>query len=182
MDFLELAKKRKTTYDFDEKPVSQKDINTILEAARWAPSCSNSQPWNFIVVKNKKTIEKLMTLVNYGDFHTEPTLVIAIVLRRDLCPGEDGKCFRGDDSGVHDSFMSCGIAASHMTLAATDLGINNCIITPEQVAVRKLLKVSKDDFVPLVIGFGHQKKETFQKKRERRPLKDSVHKEYLGGK
>ena len=53
-DFLELAKKRKTTFEFSNKQVSGKDILKLLEVARWVPSCTNSQPWHFIVIKNEK--------------------------------------------------------------------------------------------------------------------------------
>ena len=47
-DFLSLSKSRRTTYEFSDKSVKDKDLNKILEAARWAPSCANSQPWKFI--------------------------------------------------------------------------------------------------------------------------------------
>ena len=179
-DFLELARERKTTYNFEEKQVSEKDVAKILEAARWAPSCTNAQPWNFIIVQDKRTIGELMSTANYGDFHTDPPLIIAIVLREDLCAGEGHACFRGKDSSVHDSYMSCGIAASHMALEAEDIGINSCIVTPEQNKVKRILKVKENDAVPLLVGIGYQTKNAFQKKRERRPIGESVSYESFG--
>src|SRR3989344_7175434 len=179
-DFLELARERKTTYNFEEKQVSEKDVAKILEVARWAPSCTNSQPWNFIIVRDKGTIGELMSTANYGDFHTNPPLIIAIVLRGDLCAGEGHACFRGKDSSVHDSYMSCGIAASHMALEAEDIGINSCIVTPEQNKVKRILKVKENDAVPLLVGIGYQTKNAFQKKRERRPIGESVSYESFG--
>ena len=114
--FLRLTKARKTTYEFSDKQVEDFDINNILEAGRWAPSCSNTQPWHFIVIKNKETIKKLMMTANYGDFHTDPPLMIALVLLTENCPGEGHSCFRGKDSGTYDSYMSVGMSALNMDL------------------------------------------------------------------
>lgn len=48
--FFELARKRRTSRGYFDKPVSRETIVNILEAARWAPSAANTQPWEFIVV------------------------------------------------------------------------------------------------------------------------------------
>ena len=71
-NFFKLVKSRKTTYEFTDKKIKDADIKKILEAARWAPSCSNVQPWHFIVVKDKKRISDLMKLAFYGAFHSPP--------------------------------------------------------------------------------------------------------------
>ncbi|GAG75341.1 unnamed protein product, partial [marine sediment metagenome] len=44
------------------------EINMILEAGLWAPSASNRQPWEFIVIKNKDIIKKLAEITFYGMF------------------------------------------------------------------------------------------------------------------
>jgi len=50
---------RRSVRKFTEEPVSDEDLNCILEAGRWAPSGENSQGWRFLVIKNKEIIEKL---------------------------------------------------------------------------------------------------------------------------
>lgn len=45
----ELIRERWSPRSFDAKAVSGTDLTAILEAARWAPSCNNGQPWRFIV-------------------------------------------------------------------------------------------------------------------------------------
>lgn len=180
-DFLTLLKSRRTMYEYSSKKVKAKDINSILEAARWSPSCANSQPWHFIVVKDMKMIEELMLLANYGDFHTLPPLMIACVLINKKCAGEGFACFRGKDAGVHDNYMSVGMACLNMALEAKELGLDSCILTPKPEEVKKILKVSKQDAVPLVIGIGYPSKDAFEKKRERAPLKEIVSYEKMGG-
>lgn len=53
-DFLELVKKRRSIRRFKTDPVPDEYIEKIIEAARWAPSGFNLQPWEFIVVKDQK--------------------------------------------------------------------------------------------------------------------------------
>ena len=50
MPLLDLIKHRKSIRDFIDRPVEHEKIMMCLEAARLAPSASNSQPWKFIVV------------------------------------------------------------------------------------------------------------------------------------
>lgn len=57
--FLELAKKRRSIRRFLPDTVPDEFIGKILETARWAMSGGNGQPWEFIVVKDKETKEKL---------------------------------------------------------------------------------------------------------------------------
>ena len=168
--FLKLAKARKTTYEFSNRKVNDSDLNDILEAGRWAPSCNNTEPWHFVIIKNKETIKKLMMTANYGDFHTDPALMIALVLLSEQCPGEGQSCFRGEDSGVHDSYMCIGMVALNMSLEARDLGIDTCIVTPTEEVAKRILKVKKNNAVPLLLGLGYQDKKAFQKKRERKGL------------
>lgn len=58
-DFIALARKRRSIRQFKPDPVPDEYINKIIEAARWAMSGANSQPWEFIVVKDKDIISKL---------------------------------------------------------------------------------------------------------------------------
>ena len=52
--FLELVKKRRSIRRFKPDPVPDEYIKKIIEAARWAPSGFNLQPWEFVVVKDQK--------------------------------------------------------------------------------------------------------------------------------
>ncbi len=172
-DFLSLAKSRKTTYEFDRRQIPNSALTKILEAGRWAPSCVNIQPWHFIVVKNKKRIKQMMMTTNYGDFHTDPPVIVALVLLRKRCLGRDFLCFKGNGS-VHDSFMCIGMSALNMALEACYLAINSCLITPSPNEIKSILKVNQEDEVPLMVGFGYQKKGAFQKERERDKLKSII--------
>ena len=57
MDLLEAIRGRASTRAFTDKPVSQEIIRTVLEAARWAPSGVNSQPWQVVVAGREEMQE-----------------------------------------------------------------------------------------------------------------------------
>jgi nitroreductase len=57
--FLALVKARHTCRGFANTPLPDGAIEKILEAARWAMSGANSQPWQFVVVRNPPTIRAL---------------------------------------------------------------------------------------------------------------------------
>ena len=50
-DILVELRKRKSPFVFAEKDVEEKKIRALVEAARWAPSCSNNQSWNYVFVR-----------------------------------------------------------------------------------------------------------------------------------
>ena len=58
-DFLELVKKRRKIIAFTDKEISNDDIIKIIDAARYAPSGMNFQPWEFVIIRDKKTIEEI---------------------------------------------------------------------------------------------------------------------------
>jgi len=62
-DFLKLVQTRRSIRSFKTDPVPDEHVERIIEAARWAPSGANSQPWEFVIVKDKETKERIADLV-----------------------------------------------------------------------------------------------------------------------
>jgi len=62
-EFLELTKKRRSIRRFRPDPIPDEYIEKMLEAARWAQSGANGQPWEFIAVKDKATKDKITELI-----------------------------------------------------------------------------------------------------------------------
>ena len=84
MKFLELNKKRHATKHFIDKPVDPKDVRTAIEIATLAPSAHNSQPWKFVVVREKNAeLAKLAYGSNYEQVASAP-VTIALFTDTDL--------------------------------------------------------------------------------------------------
>ncbi|MBP2621748.1 nitroreductase family protein [Streptococcus panodentis] len=84
MKFLELNKKRHATKHFKDKPVDPKDVRTAIEIATLAPSAHNSQPWKFVVVRERNAE---LASIAYGanqDQIQEAPVTIALFTDTDL--------------------------------------------------------------------------------------------------
>ncbi|MFC1868958.1 nitroreductase family protein [Thermodesulfobacteriota bacterium] len=59
MEFFEVVKKRRSVRSFKTDPVPEGTVEKILDTARWAMSGANGQPWEFVVVTDRETKEKI---------------------------------------------------------------------------------------------------------------------------
>ena len=62
--FLELVRNRRSIRRFKPDPIPDEYIKKIIEAARWAPSGYNTQPWDFVVIKDKKLKESIVQMAS----------------------------------------------------------------------------------------------------------------------
>lgn len=65
--FMDLVKHRRTIRRFKPDPVPDEDIEKIIEAARWAPSGFNMQPWDFVVIRDRQLREAIRGWIH--DYH-----------------------------------------------------------------------------------------------------------------
>ena len=66
MDLLEVIRTRQSIRRYKPEPVPDEMLDNILEAARWAPSGENEQPWRLIVVRDPETKAKIARLAKIG--------------------------------------------------------------------------------------------------------------------
>jgi nitroreductase len=59
MDLFDAINQRKSIRRFKQTPVPEEDIKKILNAGRWAPSANNTQPWTFLVIKDKTVLNQM---------------------------------------------------------------------------------------------------------------------------
>jgi nitroreductase len=60
--FLKLVQDRRSIRGFKPDPIPDDYVDKIIEAARWAPSGGNSQPWEFVVIKDQETKDRIAAL------------------------------------------------------------------------------------------------------------------------
>ena len=178
--FEDLAKKRRTTYEFSTKKVPDNLINRLLECARWAPSAGNSQPWYFILVKNRKRIAALIDSAYYGAFHSDPPCIIAIVLDKDRYVESEFRFVRDSKIGIVEGLLSAANPALQIALMAEDLGLSSAILTPEADKVHEILDTREGDFCPIMIGID-TKRPAHSKRKNPDPSKKLVFIERHGG-
>lgn len=102
---------RRSIRKYTEGKVAKEDIDTILDAGRWAPSGLNNQPWKFIVIQEKETREKLAECTHYGKIVNNAPLLIAVYL---------------DQTTMYNrtkDLQAIGAAIQNMLLACCELGL-----------------------------------------------------------
>jgi nitroreductase len=138
-----------------DKPVEEEKLQLILEAARLAPSSSNSQPWHFIAVKDKELRRKLVHAVPLGvtainQFIEETPLVIVGC----VTPGFFQKV--SSLVGRENHYIDVSIAMEHMVLVAEELGLGTCWIGWfDEGKVKKLLNVPRAAKVVAMLSLGY---------------------------
>ena len=181
-DLLELIKRRKTTFEFSEKKVLGAGIKKIVEAGRWSPSSHNSQPWKFIIVRDRKAIEKIMEISYYGFFHSEPAAIIVAIMEhtRKKMPG----MHRGKNAfmAAYHPYIDIGMTVLSMACEAESLGIDSCILSLQVKEANRLLGVPFGSEAILALGIGYEKKGAFAAKRAREGYSGIVFSEKYGKK
>ena len=143
-DFLDFIKARRTIRNFQDKIISNKEIEMILEAGRWTPSASNRQPWEFIVIKNQEILKKISKTGIYGAPLRKAPLGIAIV----------GKKLENPNWYIQDT----SLVSMNMMLMAWTLNIGMCWIgSMDREYAKELLELGKDDFLLTILATGYIK-------------------------
>lgn len=133
MDFLELVKKRYSVRAYKPDSVEDEKLQQVFEAARLAPTASNLQPFQFIVIHTKGREEELRRIYRSSWFFQAPLVICACSIPSQSWARRDGKNY---------SEVDVTIAMDHLILAATELGLGTCWVgafNPD--AARKILKL-----------------------------------------
>ncbi|MHA1906806.1 MAG: nitroreductase family protein [Candidatus Thorarchaeota archaeon] len=118
LEFFKVVEKRRSIRKYKDVDIPEEDIIQMIKAARLAPSTNNTQPWQFLVVKESETIKLLSTVAGGQHFIAGAnTVVMALANRKSsCCPGNPSMWH------VQDTM----IATEHLVLAATALGYGSC--------------------------------------------------------
>jgi len=76
LDFYDVIQTRRSIRSFKKDLVPKKVLYRVLEAARIAPSASNSQPWKFILVKDENLKEKMVSACQNQHFIADGPLIV----------------------------------------------------------------------------------------------------------
>lgn len=137
MTVLEAVKGRFSTRSYENRPVDENDLNTILESARYAQSARNLQDWKFVVVRDADTRYRLMDAAKGQQQVAQAPVVIACC---GLNPSYVMTC------GQYSYYLDVAIAMENMALTAHDLGLGTCWLGAfHEDMVKAILGIPCDD-------------------------------------
>jgi nitroreductase len=113
-----LLAERWSPYAFDSRPVASADMCSLFEAARWAPSSYNEQPWTYLVATrdDKDEFERLLSCLAEGNqawAKAAPVLALGVVALKSARNNNDNR------AAVHD----LGLASGNLLVEATARGL-----------------------------------------------------------
>ncbi|MHA1933677.1 MAG: nitroreductase family protein [Candidatus Thorarchaeota archaeon] len=152
-EFFEVVEQRRSIRKYKEFDIPTEDLTKILEAARLAPSTNNTQPWRFVVVKDRDTINLLSLVAGNQKFIANANAIIMALADR------GASCCPGNPSQWH--VLDTMIAAEHVVLAATALGYGSCWVAmldsrhSEDIGVvKKTLRIPEDMEIVSLVTLG----------------------------
>mgnify|MGYP000853816603 CR=1 FL=1 len=173
MELFEAIKTRRSIRAYTKHVVPSQKIKKIVEAGLLAPSSKNSQPWNFIVIENKKIIKQIADfLINSRNTEAEPSdpatgkikkgykssikasgeiikIAPVLIAVENTCPFSGGRKkvrsskFANAINGHDSEFISLGAAIQNMSLAIHGLDLSTVIICDAIAEEEKIKKLLK---------------------------------------
>ena len=158
MTVFETICQRYSVRNYRPDPVSEETLTRILEAARLAPSASNRQEWQFVVVREAAKRAALCEAANKQAFVEQAPVVIV------ACAEAVSHVMR---CGHHSYVIDVAIALEHIALQATEEGLGTCWIGAfEQEPVKKALGIPAEVQVVQMMALGYPSDETRPKTRK----------------
>ena len=151
MDAIDAIRTRRSVRQYSDEKISKEILEEIIDCGRLAATARNIQPWEFIVVTNKGTIEKLSQAKAHGSkFMKNATLAVVVCA----------------DPATSDVWIEdASIASLILHLAACDLGLGSCWVqirqrehdssTSAEQYVRDLLGIGKGMVVEAIVAIGY---------------------------
>jgi nitroreductase len=166
MNVLDAIRTKRAIRKFKPDPLPDDVIRKILNAGRRSQSSKNSQPWQFIAVRDKDLLRGLSQAGTYAGHLAGAAFAVAI-----LTPFPDDK---------FQTLFDAGQAAAYMQLAGWELGVGSCLASiyePDQA--REILGFPPQWQVRICLSFGYPEKETLLTAKPRsggrKPLDQIVH-------
>ena len=125
MEVTEAIKTRRSIRKYKTTPVDDKTVAQVLEAARWAPSWTNSQCWRFIVVRDSNIKMELSSTLRETNPALEAVRNAPVVIVACAELGKAG-CYHGEpatDKGDYWYMFDVALAMQNLVLAAHSLGL-----------------------------------------------------------
>ncbi|MGB4428427.1 MAG: nitroreductase family protein [Thermacetogeniaceae bacterium] len=158
MDALEAILTRRSIRRYPAEPVAEDLIKKLLEAAMYAPSAHNQQPWQFIVIQDRQLLDKI------PEFHPYSSMLKSAPLAILVC---------GDSSRFKSSYFwpqDCAAATQNILLAARALGLGTVwmgVYPKENLmeGLRTLFKIPEEIIPFSLIAVGYPAEEKLKPER-----------------
>jgi len=168
VDVLEAIRSRRSARAFLDKDVSNEDVATLIDSARWAPSAGNIQPWELIIVKKEHVKRQLVDAAQQSFIIEAPVVIV-------VCANESRS---SQGYGVRGKTLYCiqdtAAAIQNIHLTAFSLGLGTCWVGAfREEDVARVLKLPRGIRPVAIIPVGYPAESP--RPRRRRPVNQIIH-------
>ena len=169
MEILNLVRERRHIHYFEPEPVSKENLRALLEAARWAPSAGNLQPWEIIVINSEEVRNTLVDTLERKEYMRSAPLIL--VFCADLNRSSERYGERG--SSLY-AIQDTTAAIQNVLLTATGLGLGSGWVGAfDEETVAGLFKLPPNVRPMALIMIGKSKEDPIPP--SRREIEDFTH-------
>jgi nitroreductase len=169
LDVFEAIKKRRSVRAYTSEEVPEEDVERLIEAARWAPSAGNAQPWEFVIIKNAETKRRLSDAALNQTFIEKAPLVIVVCA--DVARSSWGYGSRGANLYC---LQDTAAATENMLLTAQALGLATCWVGAfHEDEVAKVINTPRNVRPVAIVPVGRPAEKP--RVRQKRSLREIVH-------
>lgn len=159
MEIVKCIKERRSVRKYLSKDVPLKLVLESIDAAHFAPSSGNLQNWNFIIVKNQETKNKIAECCLDQTWISEAPLIIIICSDR----GRIEKFYEKHKNTF--SIQNCSLAAQNLMLRAFSLGLGTCFISGfSKMMLKRILELPNDIEPEAIITIGYPAEKPLSKR------------------
>jgi nitroreductase len=163
MDVLQAVRTLLAVRQFADKPVPADLVENIIEAAHLTASASNKQPWHFVVVQERATLQRLGQLAQSGPYIAQAPMAVVVAIDK------SSPLAVSDGSRAIQDMM---LVAWSEGVGSNWVGFRNL---PAEVSA--LLGIPEQYEVLAIIPFGYPAKQLGRGKKQRRPIEEVVSRE-----
>lgn len=161
MDVAQTIRTKHAVRSYSNKPVSEADMQAVVNAGRRSQSSRNSQPWDFVVVRDREMLARIA--------QTRENI-------RHLAHAAFGVIIIGSEDSLWVHF-DLGQSAAYMQLAAWELGIGSSLLAIHEAdQVKSFLNIPPEKSLFVALAFGYPSADFVPAKRGgRKPLGEVAH-------
>ena len=151
MSVYDLIRTRRTIRQFKQTPIPEDLLERMVDAARLAPSASNMQPLEYVVVQNKDVTERIFPCLKWAAYIApdgnpgpgrEPVAYIVTIVNTAV----RAKAFEWD----------AGASIEHMILTALEEGVGSCwLLSVDKAKIREILHIPESHKLDSVLALGY---------------------------
>lgn len=148
-DIVDLLRSRRSVRAYEDRPVAPELLRRLLVAAMAAPSASNSQPWEFVVITRPAILERLRSKLLFARYNAPAAIAVCANLR-----------IAHNSAAQHYWVQDCSAATQNILIAAAGLGLGSVWIgvypLPSVMAPVRQVLALPEDVTPLSLVYvGH---------------------------